>query len=109
MLETAELDAFRQNATGPLAAELDAVLYSPAGVAVTTIRDDFDRNALATLRTTSLQKWLGASGARIASLRGLQASAQADLAAAASNDVGGARARGYRDVGISVVVLLLVA
>jgi PAS domain S-box-containing protein len=107
-LETVEFDAFRENAAGSLAGDLDAALYSPVGVTVTTIRDDLDRDALNTLRTVPLEKWVGASGSRIQSLRRLQARARENLAAAASNDVGAARARGLRDLGISVVVLLLV-
>ncbi len=107
-LETAELEAFRENAAGSLAADLMAVLYSPAGVTVFTILDDLDRDAPNTLRTVPLEKWVRASGSRIQSLRRLQAGARENLAAAASNDVGAARARGFGNLGISVVVLLLV-
>ncbi len=107
-LETAELEVFRENAAGSFAADLDALLYSPAGVAVTTIRDDLDRDPLNTLRTVPLERWVRASGNRIQSLRRLQAGARENLAATASNDVGAARASGFRDLGISVVVLLLV-
>jgi PAS domain S-box-containing protein len=108
MLESSELDTFRENATGSLPADLDAVLYSPAGITVTTIRDDLDRNALSTLRAVSLEKWWGASGTRIASLRALQAGARTDLSAVVSNDVGVARTRAFRDLGISIAVLVLV-
>ena len=108
MLETAGLDTFRENATGSLAAELDAVLFSPAGVTVAAVREELDSHPLGTLRALSLDTWLRASGRRIASLRRLQASARANLATVVSNDVGAARARGYRDAGISIAVVLLV-
>ena len=108
MLETAGLDTFRENAAGSLAAELDAVLFSPAGVTVAAVREELDRHPLGTLRALSLDTWLRASGRRIASLRRLQASARANLATVVSNDVGAARARGYRDAGISIAVVLLV-
>jgi PAS domain S-box-containing protein len=107
-LEAAELDAFRENAAGSLPTDLNAVLYSPAGITVSTIRDSLDRDALKTVRTVPLEKWMRASSSRIQSLRGLQAGARENLAAATSNDVGAARARGFRDLGISIVVLLLV-
>jgi len=108
LLESADLDTFRENASGSLAADLDAVLYSPAGATVTAIRDDVDRNAVGALHAVSLEKWLRASGTRIASLRALEARARTNLAAVVSNDVGGARTRAFRDFGISVAVLLLV-
>ena len=109
MLEDAELDAFRENANGPLAADLEAALYSPAGVTVTSIRDSLDRNGLGALHALSLDTWLRASGTRIASFRRLQAGAYASLASVVSNDVGSARAHGFQDLGVSVAVLLLVA
>jgi PAS domain S-box-containing protein len=109
MLETAGLDTFRENAPGSLAAELDAVLFSPAGVTVTGVREALDTHPLGTLRTLSLDKWLGVSGRRIASLRRLQTSAGANLATVVSNDLGTARAHGFRDAGILIGVVLLVA
>ena len=36
-LEAAQLDVFRDNATGPLAADLDAVQFSPSGITVTAV------------------------------------------------------------------------
>ena len=39
-LEGAELGTFRQNAPGRLAADLDAVLRTPAGIAVRTVRGE---------------------------------------------------------------------
>ena len=108
VLETAELDAFRENADGSLAADLEAVLFSPAGLTVTAVRDDLNNNTLGALQKLSVTGWLDASGTRIASLRVLEAGARASLTAAASNDLGAARADGFRDLGILLAVLLVV-
>ena len=109
VLETAELDAFRENAGGPLAADLEAVLFSPAGVTVTAVRDALNNNTLGALQELSVTGWLDASGTRIASLRALEAGARGNLTAAASNDLAAARANGFRDLGILLAVLLVVS
>ena len=108
VLETAELDVFRANAAGRLTADLNAVLFSAAGVTVTGVRDDLAGNALDSVRAMSLSRWLDASGTRIASLRAIQDGARGALAAAASGDLSSAQARGLSDLGISLAVLLLV-
>ena len=107
-LEAAQLDVFRDNATGPLAADLEAVQFSPSGITVTAVRDALANRALDALRETSLTGWIDASGMRIASLRDLQDGARDNLAATASDDLVAARTRSLRDVGISLVVLLIV-
>ena len=107
-LEAAQLDVFRDNATGPLAADLEAVQFSPSGITVTAVRDALANRALDALPEPSLTGWLDASGARIASLRDLQGGARKNLAATASNDLAAARTRSLRDVGISLAVLLVV-
>ena len=88
VLETAELDAFRENADGSLAADLEAVRFSPAGLTVTGVRDDLNNNTLGAVQKLSVTGWLDASGTRIASLQVLEAGARASLTAAASNDLG---------------------
>ena len=107
-LEAAQLDVFRENATGPLAADLEAVQFSPSGITVTAVRDALANRALDALRELSLTGWVDASGTRIASLRDLQDGARENLAATASDDLAAARTRGLRDVGISLAVLLIV-
>ena len=107
-LEAAQLDVFRDNATGPLAADLEAVQFSPSGITVTAVRDALANRALDALREPSLTGWVDASGTRIASLRDLQDGARKNLAATASNDLAAARTRSLRDVGISLAVLLIV-
>ena len=107
-LEAAQLDVFRDNATGPLPADLEAVQFSPSGIMVTTVRDALANGALDALREPSFTGWLDASGTRIASLRVLQDGARKNLAATASNDLAAARTRSLRDVGISLAVLLVV-
>ena len=107
-LEAAQFDVFRDNATGPLAADLEAVLFSPSGITVTAVRDALANRALDALREPSLAGWVEASGTRIASLRDLQYGARKNLAATASNDLAASRTRSLRDVGISLAVLLVV-
>jgi PAS domain S-box-containing protein len=109
VLETAQLDAFSENADGPLAAELEAVLFSPPGVTVTAVRDALNNHTLGALQELSLIGWLDASGTRIASLRVLEAGARENLTAAASNGLAAARADGFRDLGILLAVLLVVS
>ncbi len=107
-LEAAQLDVFRDNATGPLPADLEAVQYSPSGITVTAVRDALANPALGVLRQPSLAGWLDASGTRIAALHDLQGGARQNLAATASNDRAAARMRSLRDGGISLAVLLIV-
>ena len=107
-LESAALEAFRQNASGPLVAELHAVLFEPAGVRVQRLRDELVSDPERTIERSSPDGWLDASGDRIAELRRVQREAGADLAAAASRDLDAARATATRDLAVSFAVLVLV-
>jgi PAS domain S-box-containing protein len=107
-LEEAQLDVFRDNAAGPLAADLEAVQFSPSGITVTAVRDALATPPSGDAREPSLADWLDASGTRIASLRDLQAKARTNLATTAAGDLASARTRGMRDVAISLAVLLIV-
>ena len=107
-LETAELNAFRENATGPLVSELNAVLFSPAGTAVQRFRDELAANPAAAIRGTSLQRWLAISNARINALRGVAGAAGRSLVDGVSNELSSARSRAVRDLAISLAVLVLV-
>jgi PAS domain S-box-containing protein len=107
-LEAAQLDVFRDNATGPVAADLEAVQFSPSGITVTAVRDALANPAPGAPREPSLTGWLDASGTRIASLRDLQGVARKNLAATASNDLAAARTGSLRDVSVSLAVLLIV-
>jgi PAS domain S-box-containing protein len=106
-LESAQLDVFRDNVTGSLAADLDAVQFSPPGTAVTAARDAITNHANS--RLPSLTEWLDASGARISSLRDLQHRARDQLATATSRDLTAARVGTIRDIGIPLGVLAIVA
>ncbi|HEX9355540.1 MAG TPA: PAS domain S-box protein [Streptosporangiaceae bacterium] len=108
-LESAELDAFRRSAPARLSADLEGVLFSPAGITVQGVRAGFLANPRTTIAHTSLRTWLDASGARIDGLRQLGRGAAANLAATASQDLHGARASGLRDLGLSLAVLAAVA
>jgi len=105
-LEATQLDVFRDNATGSLAADLDAVQFSPSGIAVTAVRDAVANRAISDL--PSLTAWLEASGTRIASLRDLQRRAREQLATTTSRDFAAARAGSVRDVGVPLGVLVIV-
>lgn len=106
-LESAELEAFRQNAAGRLTTDLHAVLFSPAGVQVQHLRDELVSAPGSAVRS-SLADWLDASEARISELRRVQDAAADDLAAAASRDLGAAEATARRDLALSLAVLVLV-
>jgi PAS domain S-box-containing protein len=107
-LEGAELGTFRQNASGRLGADLEAVLFTPAGIAVQDMRRELLANPRTAAAQTSLRAWLDASGTRIGGLRQLESETAGDLAAAASRDLQAARAGGLRNLGLSLAVLAVV-
>ena len=107
-LEGAELATFRQNAPGRLAADLDAVLRTPAGIAVRTVRDDILARPRAAVAHTSLGAWLNATGTRIGGLGQLESGTGRDLAITASRDLHAARAGGLRNLGLLLAVLSVV-
>ncbi|HMH37794.1 MAG TPA: nitrate- and nitrite sensing domain-containing protein [Streptosporangiaceae bacterium] len=107
-LEGAELGTFRQNAPGRLAADLDAVLRTPAGIAVRTVRDDILARPRAAVAHTSLGAWLDATGTRIGGLGRLESGTGRDLATTASRDLHAARAGGLRNLGLLLAVLSVV-
>jgi signal transduction histidine kinase len=107
-LEGAELGTFRQNAPGRLAADLDAVLRTPAGIAVRTVRDDILARPRAAVAHTSLGAWLNVTGTRIGGLGQLESGTGRDLATTASRDLHAARAGGVRNLGLLLAVLSVV-
>ena len=107
-LEGAELGTFRQNAPGRLAADLDAVLRTPAGIAVRTVRDEILARPRVAVAHTSLGAWLNATGTRIGGLGRLESGTGRDLATTASRDLHAARAGGLRNLGLLLAVLSVV-
>ena len=107
-LEGAELGTFRQNAPGRLAADLDAVLRTPAGIAVRMVRADILARPRAAVAQTSLGAWLNATGTRIGGLGRLESGTGRDLATTASRDLHAARAGGLRNLGLLLAVLSVV-
>ena len=107
-LEGAELGTFRQNAPGRLAADLDVVLRTPAGIAVRTVRDEILARPRAAVAHTSLGAWLNATGTRIGGLGRLESGTGRDLATTASRDLHAARAGGLRNLGLLLAVLSVV-
>jgi PAS domain S-box-containing protein len=107
-LEAAELSAFRQNAAGPLAGDLETVLFSPAGTAVQRFRDELTANPVAASRSISLQEWLSTSGERITALRGVAAASGRSLDGVVSSEVDGADTKAARDLALSLAFLVVV-
>jgi PAS domain S-box-containing protein len=106
-LESAELGTFRRTASAGLAAGLEGVLFSPAGIAVQRVRAGF-MSSPDTVHTP-VAAWLAASGTRIDGLLRLQRGAAGSLASTAASDLAAARRGGIRDAGLSLAVLVLVA
>ena len=107
-LETAELDTFRQNASGNLRAELDALLFSPAGARVQQLRTDLVSDPRRATTELSLQEWLAASGSRLHALRNLEGDSLGELQAAVSHGLDAARTASLRDLLVSIAVLFAV-
>jgi signal transduction histidine kinase len=107
-LEGAELGTFRQSAPGRLAADLEAVLRTPAGIAVRKVRDGILASPRTTVAHTSLGAWLDATGTRIGGLGRLESGTARDLATTASRDLHAARAGGLRNLGLLLAVLSVV-
>lgn len=108
-LESADLDAFRRNATGRLTADLEAVLFEAAGMTVQQVRDAFLADPVSAIAHTSLGTWLSASGTRIDGMRSLANGSADDLAATATRDLRSAQTGGIRDLSLLLAVLLIVA
>ena len=107
-LEGAELGTFRQNAPGRLAGDLDAVLRTPAGIAVRNVRDGILASPRTTVAHTTLGEWLAATGTRIGGLSQLESGTARDLATTAAHDLDAARAGGVRNLGLLLAVLSVV-
>jgi PAS domain S-box-containing protein len=107
-LESAALDTFRRNASGQLTADLEAVLFEPAGITVQHVRDAFLSDPRSAAAHTSLATWLGASATRIDGLRSLESGAASELATSASHDLRSAQAGGIRNLSLSLGVLVIV-
>jgi PAS domain S-box-containing protein len=105
-LETAQLDAFHQTASGPLRARLAGVLLEPAGRSVRATRETLTTSGGATTDLPSLDQWLTASGDRLAALRGIAHDTADELAAEADHDLKATRVQGYRELALSVGVIL---
>ena len=108
-LESAALDTFRRNASERLSADLEAVLFEPAGTTVQQVRDAFLTDPRSAAAHTSLETWLSASGTRINGVQTLESGAAGDLAASASHGLHSAQTGGIRDLSLSLAVLLVVA
>ncbi|WP_406329070.1 PAS domain S-box protein [Streptomyces sp. NBC_00203] len=107
-LESAQLDTFRQTASGPLRARLSRALLLPAGRTVRATRDTLMASEGATKRLPSLEGWLTASGDRLTALRGIAHATAVELAADADHDLKSAQDRGERELALSVGVLFAV-
>jgi PAS domain S-box-containing protein len=107
IVEADALDDFRHAAAGRLVADLNALLFEPAGVTVQRVRELMVRDPASIQRRISLERWLDASGTRIRALRRLERETEGELAATASADLDAARASAWRAVAASFAVLVL--
>lgn len=108
-LETAQLDVFRRTAAGPLRARLAGVLLGPAGRSVRATRETLTTAGGTTRDLPSLDRWLTDSGDRLAALRGIAHDTADELAAGADQDLKAAQLKGYRELALSVGVILAVS
>jgi PAS domain S-box-containing protein len=108
-LEAAELNEFRQNAAGPLVGDLEAVLFSPAGVAVQRFREELAANPATAVRGISLPEWLSISETRITAMRGVATAAGRSLVTVVSSEVDSAHAKAVRDLVLSLALLAVVS
>jgi len=106
-LESAELGTFRRTASGGLAADLEGVLFSPAGLTVQRVRSGFLADPAAV--HTPVATWLAASGTRIDGLLRLERGAAGSLAGTAASGLVTAQRGGIRDAALSLAVLVVVA
>ena len=106
-LESAELGTFRRTAADGLPAEVEGVLFSPAGIAVQRVRVGFMSSPAAV--HTPVPTWLAVSGTRIDGLTRLQRGAARSLADTAAGDLAAAQRGGIRDAALSLAVLVVVA
>lgn len=107
-LETAQLDAFRENTSADLRTELYVIQFQDPGRAVREVRDLLATARPETARWPSYERWLADSGARLDSLRDIQDRAARALDATAGHDRREAQTRAVRDLTASLAVLALV-
>ncbi|MGI5453868.1 PAS domain S-box protein [Streptomyces sp. CA-249302] len=107
-LEEAQLRDFRQNTSDRLWAEVYTTQFQPPGRTVRKVRDLLTAADPQTAHWPSYDTWLAASTARIASLRGIQDQAAAELARTAAQELDAAKTRAVRDLVLSLTVLGLV-
>ena len=109
IVEANALDTFRQYGSRSLVAKLDGLLSGPADSSVERVRELMIRDPASLPRRMSPERWLAVSGTRIRALRRLERETAGELAAAASTDLGAARASARAEAAVSLGVLLLVA
>lgn len=107
-LETAQLDAFRENTSAALRTRLYVIQFEDPGRAVRRLRDLLATARPETARWPSYDRWIADSGARIDALRGIQDRAARELDATAGRDRREAETRAVRDLAVSLAVLALV-
>ncbi|MEU0941786.1 nitrate- and nitrite sensing domain-containing protein [Streptomyces canus] len=107
-LETAQLDAFRENTSADLRTALYIIQFQDPGRAVRRVRDLLATTSPESTRWPSYERWLADSGARVDALRGVQDRAARVLDTTAGHDRREAEARAVRDLTASLAVLALV-
>jgi PAS domain S-box-containing protein len=107
-LQSAELSTFRENASGPLVGELDAVLFSPAGVAVQQFREELAAGPVRAVHNMHLERWLALAGDRIDGLRAVAGAAVRRLDAVVTSELDSAEATALRNLALLLCFLALV-
>ncbi|MFF7275785.1 nitrate- and nitrite sensing domain-containing protein [Streptomyces griseorubiginosus] len=107
-LETAQLDAFRENTSAALRTQLYVSQFQDPGRAVRRLRDLLATAGPETAAWPSYERWLADSGARIDALRGIQDRAARELDTTAGHDRREAETRAVRDLTASLAVLAVV-
>ncbi|QUC61189.1 PAS domain S-box protein [Streptomyces sp. A2-16] len=107
-LESAQLDAFRENTSAELRTRLHLIQFQDPGRAVREVRDLLATDTPETARWPSYEQWLADSGARLDSLRAIQDRAARALDATAGHDRREAETRAVREPAVSLAVLAAV-
>ncbi|MGC0341638.1 nitrate- and nitrite sensing domain-containing protein [Streptomyces sp. SLBN-8D4] len=107
-LETAQLDAFRENTSADLRTALYVIQSQDPGRAVRRVRDLLATARPESARWPSYERWLADSGARVDALRGVQDRAARALDTTAGHDRREAETRAVRGLTASLAVLALV-
>lgn len=108
ILETGDLEAFRQSAPRDLIARLSSALASPYSSSVQRVEGQLATDPPAAIRAISLREWISVSGARIAALQSVAAATARHVDQLVSEELATVHGELIRDLALSLAILLLV-